>query len=111
MMDGSHQENALARQLEPADLDDDRHDLHHEQPADDGEHDLVLGGNGDRTDQAAKSERTRIAHENCCRRSVKPQEAETSTDHCAEYDRELTCSRSEVDLEIVCKNGVTRQVG
>src|SRR5690606_13166809 len=47
VVDRRHQEHAPAGHLEPGHLDDHRHELDHEQAADDGEHDLVLGRHGD----------------------------------------------------------------
>src|SRR5208282_6137771 len=47
MVDRRHLEDALAGELERHHLHDHRHRLEHEQAADHGKHDLVLGGNRD----------------------------------------------------------------
>ena len=44
VVDRRHQENALAGALVDRDLDHDRQRLDHEQAADDGQHELVVGG-------------------------------------------------------------------
>src|SRR5690606_3588044 len=75
VMDQRHQEDALDSHLEIANLNDDRQDLDHEQAADDGQHDLVLGGDRDGADQATHGERAGVAHEDGRRRRVEPQEA------------------------------------
>ena len=54
VVDGGHQEDAAAGALEIGDLDDDGQRLDHEQPADDGQHDLVLDADGDGAQRAAK---------------------------------------------------------
>jgi hypothetical protein len=69
-------EDALARQLEGRDLDDDREGFQHEQTADDGEHDLVLGGDRDGAQRTAERQRAGVAHEDHGGRRVEPQEAE-----------------------------------
>src|SRR5665213_1985093 len=56
VVDGRHLEDALAGELEGADLDDDRDGLEHEEAADDGEHDLLLGGDRNGAEQAAEGE-------------------------------------------------------
>src|SRR5690606_26246169 len=75
VMDRRHQEDAAAGHLEETDLDDDRQRFHDEQAADNGEHDFVLGGDRDGTDQAAHGERAGVAHEDRRRRRVEPEEA------------------------------------
>src|ERR1700691_2399582 len=64
MMDGRHLENAFAGQFERYHLHDHRTRFEHEQPADNGKHDLVLGRDRDRPDHAAERERAGVAHEN-----------------------------------------------
>src|SRR6185437_9157494 len=63
MVQRRHAEDAPAGQLEARHLDDDRHRLEDEEPADDGEHDLVLGDDADRADGAADREGAGVAHE------------------------------------------------
>ena len=72
MVDRRHLEHALAGELERHHLHDDRHRFEHEQPADDRQHDLVLGRHRDGADHAAERERTGIAHEDRGRRRVEP---------------------------------------
>src|SRR5690606_100426 len=64
MVDRRHLEDALAGEFERGDLNDHRDGLEYEQAADDGEHDLMLGGHRDRAEHAAHGERAGIAHEN-----------------------------------------------
>src|SRR5690606_14906915 len=73
VVDRRHQEDAAPSHLEEADLDDDRQRFHDEQAADDGEHDLVLGGDGDGSDQPAHGERAGVPHEDRGRRRVEPE--------------------------------------
>src|ERR1700676_3908371 len=47
MVDRRHLEHALAGELKRHHLHDDGHRFEHEQPADDRQHDLVLGGDRD----------------------------------------------------------------
>src|SRR5579863_5816027 len=63
MVDRRHLEDALAGELERHHLDDHRHRLEHEQAADHGENDLVLGGHRDGADHAAERQRAGVAHE------------------------------------------------
>ena len=72
----------------------------HEQAADDGQDDLVLGGDRDRADQPAQRQRAGVAHEDRGRRRVEPQEAEAGADHRAEHDGELAGAGHEMDLQI-----------
>src|SRR5258705_2568823 len=81
MMQRRHLEDALAGELERKHLHDHRHRFEHEQTADDGERDLVLGGDRDLADQPAERERAGIAHEDGGRRRVEPQQAEARADH------------------------------
>src|SRR5689334_2428924 len=89
VVDRRHQEDALAGHLEIADLDDDREDFDHEQAADDDQHDLMLGGDGDGADQPAHRQRTGVAHEDRRRRRVEPEEAEAGADHRAKHHGKL----------------------
>ena len=54
MVDRGHQEDPAPGALEIGDLDDDRQRLDHEQPADDGKDDLVLGHDRNGAKRAAK---------------------------------------------------------
>ena len=85
--------------------------LEHEQAADDGEHDLVLGGDGDRAEHAAERQRAGVAHEDRRRRRVEPQEAEAGADHRAADDRELAGAGHEMDLQVVGEDRVAGEIG
>src|SRR5258707_1620034 len=76
-----HAENAATSQLEASHLHDHRDGFEHEETADEGEDQLVLGDDADGAERAADRERTGIAHEDHRRRRVEPQEAEPGTDH------------------------------
>src|SRR5581483_3245556 len=67
-----HPEYALAGELERSHLHDHRDHFEHEQSAHHGEHDLMLGRDGDRADHAAKRERAGIAHEDRGGRRIEP---------------------------------------
>ena len=66
-----------------------------------GEHDLVLGGDGDGAEHAADRERAGVAHEDRGRRRVEPQEAEARADHRAAEHGELARAGDVVDLQVV----------
>src|SRR5665213_1089748 len=72
MMDRRHLEHALAGQLERHDLHDYRHGFQNEKAADDREHDLMLDGDRDGAEHAAKRERAGVAHEDRSGRCVEP---------------------------------------
>ena len=82
-----------------------------EQAADDGQHDLVLGGDRDRADQAAERQRTGVAHEDRGRRRVEPEEAEAGADHRAEHDRQFAGAGHEMDLQIFGEHRVAGEIG
>src|SRR6266851_1674135 len=77
MVQRRHAEEAPAGPFVGQDLDDDRYGLEDEQTADDGQHDLVLGDDGDRAQGAADGKRSGVAHEHHGGRRVEPQEAQT----------------------------------
>src|SRR5215471_6852615 len=108
VMQRRHLEHALAGEPEREHLHDHRHRLEHEQAADDGERDLVLGGDRDRADQAAERERAGVAHEDRGGRRVEPEEAQPRPDHRPAKHRELAGTGDEMDLQIV---GVDRVAG
>src|ERR1700760_2404170 len=54
MVDRRHLEDALAGKLERRHLDDHRDGFEHEEATNDGQNDLMLGGNGDRAKSAAQ---------------------------------------------------------
>ena len=100
VMQRRHAEYALAGEPVRGHLDDHRDRLKHEQAADDGEHQLMLGGDGNSAEGTAKGERSGIAHEDLGRRRVEPQEAEAGTDQGAADDGELAGALDKVDLEV-----------
>src|SRR5580704_5945533 len=81
MVDRRHLEDALSGELERHHLHDHRYRLEHEQSADDGKHDLVLGGDRDRAEHAAERQRAGVPHEDRGWRRVEPKEAQTGADH------------------------------
>ena len=111
MMDRRHLEHALAGQLERGHLHDDAQRLHHEQAADDGEHDLVLDDDRDRPEQAAERQRTGVAHENLRRRRVEPEEADARADHRAADDDDLAGVGDVVDEQIVRIDEIAGEIG
>ena len=54
--------------------------LEHEQPADDHQHEFVVGRDRDRAERAAQREAAGVAHEHRRRRRVEPQEGEPRAD-------------------------------
>ena len=56
---GAMRKTRLPVSLKLADLDDDRHGLEHEEAADDGEHELVLGDDADGAERGADREASR----------------------------------------------------
>ena len=72
----------------------DRQRLHHEQAADDGEHDLVLDRDRHRAEQAAERERAGVAHEDLRRRRVEPEKADARADQRAADDHEIAGMRA-----------------
>src|ERR1700722_2585095 len=111
MMQRRHPEHALAGELERYHLDDDRHRLQYEQPADYRQHDLVLDRNGDRTEHAAERERPGIAHEDRGRRRVEPQKAEPRPQHGAAQHRQFTGAGDIVDLKIIREHRIAGEIG
>src|SRR6516225_11038952 len=57
VMERRHAKDPLARELEARHLHDHRHGLEHEEAADNGEHQLVLGDDADHADGTADRER------------------------------------------------------
>src|SRR6266446_4903557 len=80
VMQRRHAEDAAAGPAIGQDLHDDRHGLEHEQAADDGEHDLVLGHDRHRPQRTADGERAGIAHEHLGGRCVEPEKAQPGAD-------------------------------
>ena len=111
MMDRRHLEDALAGELERHHLHDHRNRFQHEQAADDGEHDLVLGRDRHGADHAAERERAGVAHEDRRRRRVEPQEAEAGAEHGAAQHRKLAGAGDIMDLQIIGEDRVAAQIG
>ena len=72
VMQRRDRKNALAEQLEGSDLHDHRKRFQHEQSADDAQDDLVFRENAHRAQGSAHRQRSRVAHEDACRRRVEP---------------------------------------
>ena len=100
VVDRGHAEHPLAGALEPEHLDDDAGGLHHEQPADDQQHDLVVRGDRDRAERAAEREAAGIAHEHRRRRRVEPQEGEPRAHDPGAQDRQLARARHVRNAEV-----------
>ncbi|QTK78004.1 hypothetical protein AT6N2_C0032 [Agrobacterium tumefaciens] len=111
VMDRRHQEDAPAGALEPEHLDDDRQGFHDKETTDDDHDDLMLGGDGDGADQAAKRQRPRITHEDGGGRRIEPQKAETRADDGADDDGELTRAGHKIDLQVIGENRITSEIG
>jgi hypothetical protein len=86
---GAIRKTRLPVALEIGDLDDDADGFGHEEPADDGQHDLVLGRHRDGAQRAAQRERSGVAHEDGRRRRVVPQEAQAAADQPRGEDQKL----------------------
>src|SRR5215831_564876 len=110
MMQRGHAEDTLAEQAETRHLYDHRNRLEHEKPADDGEHQLMLRGHGDRAERAAKRERSRIPHENLRRGRIEPEEAEACTNQRAADHGKLAGALHEVDLQIFGEQSVADEI-
>ena len=106
-----HAEDALARELVARDLDDDRDRLEHEEPADDGEHQLVLGDDADDAERPADGERAGVAHEDHRGRRVEPQEPQGRAHHRGAEDGELAGAGDVIDLEVVGEDQIADEIG
>src|SRR5471032_677842 len=89
VMQRRHAEDALAGPLEGQHLHDHRYGLEHEQPAHDGQHELVLDHDRGSAERAADRKRPRVAHEHHGRWCVEPQEAQPRADQCRQQHREF----------------------
>src|SRR5579885_635832 len=101
MVQRRHAEDALARELVARNLHDHGHGLQHEEAANDRQHDLVLGDDGDHAKRSADRERAGVAHEHHGGRRVEPEKPECRPDHRAAEDRELAGPRHVLDLQVV----------
>ena len=71
----------------------------------------MLGRDGYRPDEAAKRQRTGVAHENRRRRRVEPEKTETGSDHRPEHDGEFSRAGHEMNLKVVGKHRISRKIG
>src|ERR1700677_654682 len=110
MVDGRHLENAFAGELERNHLHDHRNRLEHEQPADNREHDLVLGRHRNRADHAAERERAGVAHENRRWRRVEPQKTQSGPEHRPAQHRKFAGAGDIVNLQIIGEYRVAGEV-
>src|SRR5258707_8348641 len=94
MVQRRHAEDAPAGPFVGQDLDDHRYGLEHEQTADDGQHDLVLGDDGDRAQGAADGERAGVAHEHHGGRRVEPHEIKAPAAARGQQPRPLARARA-----------------
>ena len=112
VMQRRHAEDALAGELEGRDLHDHRHRLEHEQAADDGQHDLVLGRRPRwrrarrRVDSEPVSPMNTMAGGALNQR--KPRPAPTSA---PQKHRELAGAGDVVELQVVGEDRVADEVG
>ncbi len=111
VVDGRHQEDALAGELEGDHLDHHRERLDHEDAADHREQDLLADQHRDGAERAAERERAHVAHEELGRRGVEPEEAQAAADQRAAEDREGAAARHVLDGQVVGDDGVPGGVG
>src|ERR1700691_2683967 len=111
MVDGRHLENAFAGEFERHHLHDHRNRFEHEQPPDNGEHDLVLGRDRNGTDQAAERERAGVAHENRRRRRVEPQKTQPGAQYRPAQNSKFAGAGDIVNLQIIGEYRIAGQVG
>src|SRR5882724_6720956 len=90
MMERGHAEEALARELEVADLDDDGGGLDHVEPADEREEQLRLGQHGEGPDGPAKSARAHDAHASLRSSAAQCEKAQGSTNAGAAEARQIS---------------------
>ena len=76
----------------------------HEQTADDGQHDFVLGRHRHRAEQAAQRQRAGIAHEHARGRRIVPKKAERGAEQRAQHGRQLADAGDVRNAEIVANN-------
>src|SRR5258705_4239112 len=110
VMDRRHAKHTPARGLERDHLHHDGHRFHHEQSADDPQHDLMLDGDGRRAQDTAKRQRTGVAHEDHGRRRVEPQEAEPCTDQRSQENRQFAGTRDVIDLQIIGEADISDEI-
>ena len=111
VVDGRHAEHAFAGEAERGDLNDHRDGFQHEQTADDGEDDFVLGCHGNRAECAAKRQRASVAHENLRRWRIEPQETQPSADQRATNHRQLARAGHVVEQQVIGEIDAADEVG
>src|SRR5579859_3347435 len=111
MVDGRHAKDALAPQLERADLQDHRERLNDKDAANEKQKNFLLDDDGDGAERSAERERADIAHEDFRGMRVVPKEAERRAyERSAKY-RQFSDSRDVLDLEIRRPTRVAADIG
>ena len=111
MMNRRHGEKPSAGQFETQDLEDDRDRFDHENPADDGEKQLLFAANRDDPNHAADGERAGVAHENFGRMAVEPKKAEPGADERRTDHGKLAREGIKRDLEVLRDPKIPGRVG
>jgi hypothetical protein len=89
VVNGSHAKDTFFPGFVATDLEDHRECFHDEDAANDDEHELLLGADGNGAEGSTNREGSGIAHENRGRIAIEPKEAEAGTDQSHEEDGEL----------------------
>src|SRR5271166_1881429 len=100
MVDGRHQEDPFARQLEVDDLDHDRQRLDHEDPAEQDQEQLGLCHDRHARDRAAQPQRAGVPHEDRGGEGVEPEKADAPADQAAGEHRQVVLPRDERDTDV-----------
>ena len=103
MMNGSHAEDPLARQLERPDLNDYRDRFQHKDTAHDEKHDLVPSHDRHNAQRGAQCQRANIAHKNHGRVGVEPQKPEAGSGNRTTEDHQLAGPGQIRNVEILGK--------
>src|SRR5262249_16797269 len=80
------------------------------EPADDGKNDLMLDGDRDRAERAAKRERTRVAHKNLRGWRIEPKKTKPGANEGAANHRELARARNKINSQIGRKDCVAGEI-
>ena len=112
VVDRRHPEDPLAvGELEPADLEDDGEGLQDEDPAHDGQQDLLFRQDRDGAQRAAQGEGAHVPHEDLGGIGVVPEEPDAGADDRPAEDGQLPGSRHIGDLEVGGDLDVAGEVG
>src|SRR5579859_796132 len=111
MVDGRHAKDALAAQLERADLQDHRERLNDKDAANEKQKNFLLDDDGDGAERSAERERADIAHEDFREVRVVPEEAERRAHERSAKYRQFSDSRDVLDLEIRRPTRVAADIG